>query len=132
MHNPAFWNIPAFQFPQHGLSSYHSQMSALSRSYEQSTSPLMKKKLSSMMANMDTPILRTVLGKGNGSEHETRKNNGSMNEISRRYNTDYSRSESVSSPTADMEDEDRQSSSPKSRHIFIIYKHLNFGILSLF
>lgn len=114
MHNPGFWNLPAFPFPQHGLSSYHSQLSALSRSYEQSTSPLMKKKLSSMMANMDTPILRTVLGKNNGSEHEARqKINTPINESNRRYSSDFSRNESISSPTADMEDEDRQISPPK-------------------
>ncbi|CAD1472778.1 unnamed protein product, partial [Heterotrigona itama] len=94
------------------------------------TSPLKHKKLSNMLMNRDTPILRTVLGQGHADSsqgipllhpdsHENQfrnSSNGSSNENDRRASMDLVHGEPAHSPYTDvsMMDEDDKQSSPQS------------------
>ncbi|XP_054016708.1 protein tramtrack, beta isoform-like isoform X2 [Hylaeus anthracinus] len=110
----------------------HSQHSSsiLTGSYNNGfeTSPLKRKKLSNMLMNRDTPILRTVLGQGHADSsqgipllhpdegHFRNTSNGSSNENERRSSTDVTHPETAHSPYTDvsMMDEDDKQPSPQS------------------
>lgn len=110
----------------------HQHSSILIGSYDNGfeSSPLKRKKLSNMLMNRDTPILRTVLGQGHADSsqgipllhpdsHENQfrsSSNGSSNENDRRSSTDIIHGESAHSPYTDvsMMDEDDKQSSPQS------------------
>ena len=77
------------------------------------------------MANLDTPILRTVLGQSHMEtasvtstaqveNNETRsRSNSSETERERRHSTDYSHNEDVLSPNTDMENDERRTQQRK-------------------
>nr|XP_033337629.1 protein tramtrack, beta isoform-like [Megalopta genalis]XP_033337630.1 protein tramtrack, beta isoform-like [Megalopta genalis]XP_033337631.1 protein tramtrack, beta isoform-like [Megalopta genalis] len=123
------------QHSQHSQHGQHSQHSILSGSYDNGyeTSPLKRKKLSNMLMNRDTPILRTVLGQGHADSsqgvpllhpdsHENNhfrnsSSNGSSHEHDRRNSEDVStQGEPAHSPYTDvsMMDEDDKQPSPQS------------------
>ncbi|XP_015596936.1 protein jim lovell [Cephus cinctus] len=132
------WALSGMPLPQHPASGHqpphHAQHSAmLGGSYDNGsdTSPLKRKKLSNLLMNRDTPILRTVLGQGHADSsqgipllhpdsHETHfrsHSNGSANEVDRRNSTELSHGEAaVHSPYTDisMMDEDEKQPSPQS------------------
>lgn len=110
----------------------HPQHSILTGSYDNGfeTSPLKRKKLSNMMVNRDTPILRTVLGQGHADSsqgipllhpdshenHFRNNSNGSTHEGDRRNSTDNAHAEPAHSPYTDVSvmDEDDKQPSPQS------------------
>ncbi|CAL7942372.1 unnamed protein product [Xylocopa violacea] len=107
----------------------HQHTSILTGSYDNGfeTSPLKRKKLSNILMNKDTPILRTVLGQGHADSsqgipllhpdshegHFRNNSNGLSNENDRRSSTDVVQGEPAHSPYADvsmMDDYDKQPS----------------------
>ncbi|XP_076181005.1 uncharacterized protein LOC143153545 isoform X1 [Ptiloglossa arizonensis] len=135
--------LPLPMWPLSGLPISHSSSShqttphpqhssILTGSYNNGfeTSPLKRKKLSNMLMNRDTPILRTVLGQGHADSsqgipllhpdshenHFRNNSNGSSNENDRRSSTDVAHGETAHSPYTDvsMMDEDDKQPSPQS------------------
>ncbi|KZC08882.1 PREDICTED: broad-complex core protein isoforms 1/2/3/4/5-like [Dufourea novaeangliae] len=132
------WPLSGIPISSHSSSSHqvaphlqHSPM--LTGSYDNGfeSSPLKRKKLSNMLMNRDTPILRTVLGQGHADSsqgipllhpdsHEnhfknTTSSNGS-NDSDRRNSTEVAHGEPAHSPYTDvsMIDEDDKQPSPQS------------------
>ncbi|XP_034185673.1 uncharacterized protein LOC117606825 [Osmia lignaria lignaria] len=117
-------NYQTTSHPQHS--------STLTGSYDNGfeTSPLKRKKLSNILMNRDTPILRTVLGQGHADSsqgipllhpdshenHFRNNSNGSSNDNDRRSSTDIPHGEPAHSPYTDvsMMDEDDKQPSPQS------------------
>ena len=129
------WSLPAIpmthsstghQTVAHQHSSMLAGSSPILTGFE--TSPLKHKKLSNMLMNRDTPILRTVLGQGHADSsqgipllhpdsHENQfrnSSNGSSSENDRRGSMDVVHGEPAHSPYTDMMDEDDKQSSPQS------------------
>ncbi|XP_012269916.1 protein tramtrack, beta isoform-like isoform X2 [Athalia rosae] len=129
------WALSGLPLAQHPSSGHppphHAQHSSmLGGSYDNGSdsSPLKRKKLSNMLMNRDTPILRTVLGQGHADSsqggapilhpdsHETlprTHSNGSANDVQDRRNSgELLHSEAVHSPFTDISlmDEDEKPS----------------------
>jgi hypothetical protein len=143
-HMPLWAAFSGLPMPHHPISGHQppprSQHSILGSSYENSseTSPLSRKKLSSLMANRDTPILRNVLGQGQAdssqgmsSVHQDRQDasfcsnsNGSAHDSDRRNSAELSES---------MIDEDEKQISPQNYPVGNKSgKYINFISLMLF
>ncbi|XP_046486472.1 uncharacterized protein [Neodiprion pinetum] len=128
------WALSGLPLAQHPSSGHppppHAQHSSmLGGSYDNGSdsSPLKRKKMSNMLINRDTPILRTVLGQGHADSsqggvpllhpdshesHSRTHSNGSANDMDRRNSNDLSQSEAVHSPYTDISlmDEDEKPS----------------------
>lgn len=126
----AISGLPLPHPPSSGhLPPHHQTPPGLGGSYDNGSdsSPLKRKKLSNLLMNRDTPILRTVLGQGHADSsqggvplqlldnHESQSrthSNGSANEVDRRNSNDLSHGEVVHSPCTDVSlmDEDEKPS----------------------
>ncbi|XP_076684733.1 uncharacterized protein LOC143377401 isoform X2 [Andrena cerasifolii] len=112
----------------HQTATHPQHSSILTGSYDNGfeTSPLKRKKVSNMLMNRDTPILRTVLGQGHADSsqgipllhpdshenHFRNSSNGSSND-DRRNSTEVTHGEPAHSPYTDvsmMDDDDKQPS----------------------
>lgn len=112
----------------HQAATHSQHSSILTGSYDNGfeTSPLKRKKVSNILMNRDTPILRTVLGQGHADSsqgipllhpdshenHFRNSSNGSSND-DRRNSTEVAHGEPAHSPYTDvsmMDDDDKQPS----------------------
>ncbi|XP_060830365.1 protein tramtrack, beta isoform-like [Bombus pascuorum] len=125
---PITHSSSSHQTATHQHSAMLSGSSSILTGFE--TSPLKRRKLSNMLMNRDTPILRTVLGQGHADssqgipllhpdshENQFRSNsNGSSNENDRRSSTDVVHGDPAHSPYTDVSimDEDDKQASPQS------------------